>query len=70
LESVSVVRRVVAGALSFVEKFAYDVFVYSAGEEGGGLGGDLSVYGLFVSVCECGGACFDDVDLWKFPNGA
>ena len=61
---------VVAGALSFVKEFANDVFVYSAGEEGGGLGGDLTVDGLLESVRECGGAFFDDVDLWKFPNGA
>ena len=53
-----------ACALSTVEVFAYDIFVYPAGEEGGGLGCDLSMYGLFEGVCEGGRAFFDDIDLW------
>ena len=53
-----------ACALSFVEVFANDVFVYPACEEGGGLGSDLTMYGLFECVCKCCGAFFDDVYLW------
>ena len=69
MESVSGVCRVVACALSFVEKSASVVFVYPACEEGGGFGCNLSMYGLFECVGECGGTFFDDVDLWEFPNG-
>ena len=69
LESVSVVRRIVAGALPFVEKLANDVFVYSACEKCGGFGCNLSMYGLLECVGECGRTFFDDVDLWEFPNG-
>ena len=64
MESVSGVCWVVAGSLSSVEVFAYDVFVDPACEEGGGFGCNLSVYGLFECMCECSGAFFDDVDLW------
>ena len=53
-----------ACSLSFVKKFAYDVFVDPTCEEGGGFGCNLSVYGLFECMCECSGAFFDDVDLW------
>ena len=70
LKIVSGACGVMAGALSFVEKSANDVFVYSAGEEGGGFGGNLTVDGLLESVSECGGAFFYDVDLWEFPDGA
>jgi hypothetical protein len=69
LESVSGGRWVVAGSLSFVEVFAYDVFVDPACEKGGGFGCNLSMYGLFECVSECGGTFFDNVDLWEFPNG-
>ena len=69
MECVRGVCWVVAGALSFVEVSAYDVFVYSACEEGGWFGGNLTMNGLLEGVRECGGALFDDVDLWEFPNG-
>ena len=69
MEIVGGVCGVVAGALSFVEISANDVFVYPACEEGGGFGCNLSMYGLFERVGECGGTFFKNVDLWEFPDG-
>ena len=69
MECVGVGCWVVACFLSSVEELADYVFVYSACEEGGGFGCNLSMYGLFECVGECGGTFFDDVDLWEFPNG-
>ena len=51
---------VVACFLSVVKESFDNVFVYSAGHEGCGFGGDLAVYGLFEGVLLGGGACSQD----------
>ena len=61
---------VVASGVSAIEVLYNDILVNAASEKGGGLGGDLSMDGLFECVLVNSGQSAQDLEWSELPNRA